>query len=213
MAENKGLRWLLHILPISLIVCVLGITYPYLSYHILWSKFIIPVIHLVWLLYIILAGIQLKIVFKNFFSKDSTLKDIEVWMLSIYLGIAVIWLGYTVGSYTSYIVGMLSFLFVFYLVILFWILKRKRKNLFFEENIKYADKKIDFEEAKSIAIDLFIVMQEKRIFENPNLKLADVSKELNIQPHNLSQYLNDNLGKSFPMFVNKYRIENLQKLR
>lgn len=207
MAENKGSRWLLHILPISLIVSVLGVIYPYLSYHILWSKFIVPAIHLVWLLYIIMAGIQLKVVFKNFFSRDITLKNIEVWMLSIYLGVAIIWLGYIIGSYTSYIVGALSFSFVFYLVILFWILKRKKKNLFFEDNIKYADRKIDFEEAKSIASDLYIAMQEKKLFENPNLKLADVAKELNIQPHNLSQYLNDNLEKSFALFLNEYRIE------
>lgn len=50
-------------------------------------------------------------------------------------------------------------------------------------------------------------MQKKKLFENPNLKLADVAKELNIQPHNLSQYLNDNSGKSFALFLNEYRIE------
>ena len=205
--QNRISQWLLHVLPITLIVCILGIIYPYWSYNILWSTYIVPVIYLVWLLYIILAGIKLKVIFHKFLSKKDSLRDIEIWMLSIYFGITVIWLGYAVGSYTSYIVGALSFSFVLYLIILFWILKRKRKNLFFEENIKYADKKIDSKEAKSIENDLSIAIQEKKLFENPNLKLRDVAKELNIQPHHLSQYLNDNLGKSFAVFLNEYRIE------
>lgn len=207
MDKGKSSQWLLHILPITLIVFVLGIIYPYWSYNILWAKYIIPAIYLVWLLYIMLAGTHLNVIFKKILSKEDSLKDVEIWMLSIYLGITVIWLGYTIGSYTSYIVGALSFSFVLYLIILFWILKRKKKNLFFEENIKYADKKIDSQEAKSIAKDLSIIMQEKKLFENPNLKLADVAKEINIQPYNLSQYLNDNLGKSFTLFLNEYRIE------
>jgi CubicO group peptidase (beta-lactamase class C family) len=47
------------------------------------------------------------------------------------------------------------------------------------------------------------VVEEKELFIDPNLKLADVAEELNIPLHQLSQFLNDNLGKSFSIYKNR----------
>lgn len=210
--EARGNRWLLHIVPAVSIISLIGLFYPYWSYNKYWSKFFVPGIYLIWLIYIILAGFHLKNIFKKLFTKEAKLRDIELWTFSVYLGVSIIWIGYNVGSYTSYIVGSLSFSFVFYLAVLFWVLKRKKKSFFFEDQIKYADKKIETEEAQSIAKNLSKVMKEKKLFENANLKLSDVANEINVIPHNLSQYLNDNLGKSFSLFINEYRIEAAKSL-
>ncbi|MEF9479731.1 helix-turn-helix transcriptional regulator [Chryseobacterium sp. 1B4] len=49
-------------------------------------------------------------------------------------------------------------------------------------------------------------MNTEELYKNPNLKLSDVAFRMNISAHQLSQLLNDNLGKSFSTYINEYRI-------
>jgi len=46
----------------------------------------------------------------------------------------------------------------------------------------------------------------EELYKNPNLKLSDLALKMNISAHQLSQLLNDNLGKSFSTYINEYRI-------
>ncbi|MDO5981265.1 helix-turn-helix domain-containing protein [Flavivirga spongiicola] len=211
LKETTPKRWLIHIVPLVFLLIILGIIYPYWSYKELWSRFIIKGIYLQWLIYIIITGFQLKHILKKVFSKTKKLNEIEVWLLSIFTGVSIIWFSYNIGSYTSYIVGALSFSFVFYLLVLLWLFKRNKNTLFFDEKVKYGNKKIDREEVKSI-IEKLTIIKDKKLFKNPNLKLSDVAKQLNIPPHQLSQLLNDNLGKSFSLFINELRIEEAKQL-
>jgi len=201
-----------HIIPALVIVIGLGIVFNYWSYKVLWSKYIVKTIYLQWLIYIVLSGITLKPVLKKAFSKRDKLRNSEVWMLSVFVGVAIIWFGYNIGSYTSYIVGALSFSFVLYLVILLWVFKKRDDQFFFEENIKYDNKKIKADEAALMESNLDTIIKEKELFKNPDLRLNDVASQLHILPHYLSQFLNDNLGKSFSLFINEYRIEEAKRL-
>lgn len=206
---NKKLshQWIVHTVPAILIISVLGVLYPYWDHKTLWSKGIVKLIYLQWFVYIILTLLKLRVVLKALFLSSSRLKDIEIWMLSIFFGTTVIWLGYTVGSYTSYIVGAISFSVVFYLGVLFWILKRAKKNVFFQEPMKYANKKIDDTETTTFHAQLDQIIREKELYRNPNLKLNQLADLVRVSPHYLSQFLNDNLHKSFSLFINEYRIE------
>jgi len=204
--------WMFHVIPAILIVTILGLVYPYWSYKRLWSGTIVRLIYLQWLIYIVITGICLKDVLKKLVSKNVKIKDLEIWMISIFVGVTIIWIGYNIGSYTSYIVGAFSFSFVFYLLVLFWVFRRKKNFLFFEEHIKYANKKIHDSEAESLQKRLDDIIVEKELFKNSNLKLNDVAGQLNIVPHYLSQFLNDNLNKSFSVFINEYRIEEAKRL-
>lgn len=212
VTSNKNSNWLFHIIPAFLLIIVLGLIFPYWEYKKLWSRYIAKIIYLQWFIYLVFTAILLKPVVDKLFSKQQKVKQIEVWFLSVFSGITIIWVGYTIGSYTSYIVGALSFSFVFYLLILFWIFKRNKKTSFFEETIKYADKKIDSDEASTFQVKLDAIIKEKELFKNPDLKLADVANQLNVLPHYLSQFLNDNLGKSFSLFTNEYRIREAKRL-
>lgn len=51
-------------------------------------------------------------------------------------------------------------------------------------------------------------MNTEELYKNPNLKLSDVASRMNISAHQLSQLLNDNLGKSFSTYINEYRIDD-----
>ncbi len=212
ISDIRPYRWLLHIIPVTLLVLILAILYPYWSYKTLWSRYIVKIIYLQWFVYIVFAGLYLKPLLRKLFAKESRLKDTEIWVVSVFVGILSILLGYIIGSYTSYIVGAFSFSFVFYLMVLFWVFKRKKNSLFFEEHVKYANKKINSDEASSFRADLDTLIAENELFKNPNLKLNDVANQLNILPHYLSQFLNDNLGKSFSLFINEYRIEEAKRL-
>ncbi|WP_298421003.1 helix-turn-helix domain-containing protein [uncultured Kordia sp.] len=210
--ENKGFNWLLHILPAALLVIVLGILYPYWVHKRMWSGTIVKLIYVQWFVYILFSGYLLIPVFKKIFSKKHKTTQLEVWVTSIFIGVLLIWSGYMISSFTSYIVGAISFSFVFYLLVLFWIFKRKKNTLFFEDDIKYGNKKIADNTATSIQTQLKVLFEEEKQFKNPDLKLQDVSNQLQTSTHNLSQYLNDNLGKSFSLFINEYRIEEAKKL-
>ena len=77
---------------------------------------------------------------------------------------------------------------------------------------KYASKKIDEKEASPLIASLEKVMLEKQFHKNTNIKLQHIADELSVSKHQLSQLLNDNLGKSFALFINEYRIEEAKRL-
>ncbi|BFP43431.1 hypothetical protein FGF1_42760 [Flavobacteriaceae bacterium GF1] len=77
--------------------------------------------------------------------------------------------------------------------------------------MKYASKKIDASEEQILTTKLYSLFKEGELFRNPNLKIADVADKLQIPPYLLSQFLNDNLGKSFAIFINEHRIEAAKK--
>ena len=163
------------------------------------------------MVYILLSGFQLNHILKKVVSKNIKLNEIEIWLLSIFTGVLIIWFSYNIGSYTSYIVGALSFSFVFYLLVLLSLFKRNKNTLFFEKEVKYENKKISTEKVASI-IERLAIIKDKKLFRNPDLKLSDIAKKLNIPSHQLSQLLNDNLGKSFSLFINEFRIEEAKQL-
>jgi len=50
-------------------------------------------------------------------------------------------------------------------------------------------------------------MNNDKIYTKPALKLKTVADQLSIPSHQLSQLLNDNLGKGFKTFINEHRIK------
>lgn len=55
-------------------------------------------------------------------------------------------------------------------------------------------------------------MKGERPFLDEDLKLADVAEALQITSHQLSEILNERLGRNFARFVNEYRIEEARRL-
>ena len=55
-------------------------------------------------------------------------------------------------------------------------------------------------------------MKEEKPFADEDLTLQSFAEELEIKSHQLSQILNEILGKNFFQFVNGYRIEEAKNL-
>lgn len=200
-----------HYLPILILVLAIGILYPWESNPHVWY-YMLNAIYWEWLIYILLSGFAIKDLFIILINKKQKLSQIQIWILSILFGNLVIWIAYKVGNYTSYIVGALSFSFVFYLLFLMIFFIRKKNTTFLGRPIKYGDKKIDNEEAIEMENLLTSTLNGKKLYKNPELKLPDLAKEINILPHRLSQFINDNLQKNFALYINEYRIEEAKSL-
>ena len=204
-------HWLLHVGPAVAIMGCVSYFYPYWDHRTLWRFRSFDsfgwILYAQWLVYIVLSLIVIKDILRKLFSRQEKLDDQEVWLSTITGGVAVIWVAYNTVSYTSYIVGALSFSFVFYLSLLFWIFKRKKTLAFFEKPAKYANKKISVREARALEDQLGILLSQQPLYRDPALKVSDLARHLQVTPHYLSQYLNDNLGKSFSAFVNEYRVK------
>ncbi|MEO8254690.1 MAG: helix-turn-helix transcriptional regulator [Flavobacterium sp.] len=76
---------------------------------------------------------------------------------------------------------------------------------------KYLNK-IDDKLVIEIQEQINILFETKKIYTNPDLTLSILAKELNVRPQLLSQFINDNLNKSFTQFINEYRIDEAKRL-
>ena len=206
--QNKN--WIFLLLFFLAITIGIGITYPYEIHQSLWGDYFYKIINYQWLIFIIASTFLAKDILKRAFANPKQLKHNDIWTLSVYLGVFIIWLAYFTASYTSYILGALSFSFAFYLtgLLLFY----KKKNTSGEPKEKYANQKISSEDSTILLKKLNAILIENELYKNPNLTLSELSKTIQVRPHLLSQLLNDNLNKSFSLFINEYRIEAAKML-
>lgn len=199
-------NWWIHLIPFLLLISVISYLYPYYDNLQLWKEYLIELIYWQWLIYILYSGYYIRAIFKKTAFDKVKLNPLDIWKLSIFLGVAIIWIAYNTTAYTSYIAGAISFTFILYILFLVLIFKKNKDdtpNLIKE---KYIDKKIDASDANFQLDKLNRLMKEEKLFQNANLKSSEVAKRIKITTHQLSQLLNDNLGKSFPVFINEYKI-------
>lgn len=67
------------------------------------------------------------------------------------------------------------------------------------------------EEAEHYVKQLQRIMQEQKLYQNSEFKLADLAKELSISSHNLTEILNQYMGQNFYDFVNHYRVNEVKQ--
>lgn len=77
---------------------------------------------------------------------------------------------------------------------------------------KYKGSRVPEEQSSVVIQELKKLMVEQKYYLNADLKLADLSNELNHSINEISQVLNQDLNQSFPDFVNKYRIREVKRL-
>ncbi|HEY5745907.1 MAG TPA: helix-turn-helix domain-containing protein [Chryseolinea sp.] len=202
--------WIWSILSLSAIMIVVGLIFPYPQHPMVWNKYIVQVIYTQWGICLLLSVVELKDVIKKV-GQPTQLKPFEIWLITtltinLIIFICYLWalLGHSKGVYIS---GAIIFSVVLYAGGLVFLHRRRRDDLFSSGQVKYANKKISADNAQLMLNRLERVMTEKSVFKNSNLKLNDLANEINVSAHQLSQLLNDSLGKSFTLYVNEYRIQ------
>lgn len=74
-------------------------------------------------------------------------------------------------------------------------------------NEKDAKQRFTEEEAKRLEERLMLHMSEERPYLNPELTLGELSAQVNLAKHELTELLNVHIGKNFFTFVNEFRLK------
>ncbi len=81
-----------------------------------------------------------------------------------------------------------------------------------EKRGKYYKSTLTDEQAQENLAQLLELMKTEQLYLEGELKLSDVAENLGISNNNLSQIINEKLGKNFYDFVNEYRVEAAKQL-
>ncbi|KQX15145.1 AraC family transcriptional regulator [Flavobacterium sp. Root420] len=208
--------WKFTLLFWAILIINIGVIFPYEHYPKLWGGYFIRIIYLQWFVYIVFSGFAIKDILVKIISRRHKATPAETWFGMLFLGNFLLFLFYFLSIMgapgATYISGAVVFSFILYLIISILLYRKKTDDLFLLNNQKYSGKKIDSAEAAILSEKLENVMNAKSLYKNPNLSLQDLSQELNISSHQLSQFLNNNLNKNFTSFVNEFRINEACKI-
>ncbi|MEM9888315.1 MAG: helix-turn-helix transcriptional regulator [Bacteroidota bacterium] len=199
-----------HLFVLFALTLIVGLCYSYPRRPDLWNPLIVQGIYFIWLSYVVAAAFALKRTFTRLFSKGRSLTLIEKWLLVVFFTNALVCLVFHTILYfgfPSYISGPIVFSFVFYALAGFLLFHSKRKLVFHGAQERYNNKKIQAAQASELEFNLKQLMEEQFFYKQADLKLDQLAWALKVSPHMLSQYLNDNLGKTFAQYINEYRIQ------
>ncbi|MFD2587455.1 helix-turn-helix domain-containing protein [Croceitalea marina] len=198
--------WWWYILPFLVLILFLGIRYPYYEYHNIWAPFI-NLFYKLWFFCIIAASVHMIPIVKKFFNNSREIADEEIWLLNISVGVFLVYLAYDFGEYTSYIVGALTFSFVFYITILLWVFRRNKKAIAADLPIKYANSSISEAEASRLIEKLDTIMESEKLYLDPKLTLSKLSERLEVKRKSLSQSINQIKGYNYSKYIACLRVE------
>ena len=105
----------------------------------------------------------------------------------------------------------------FFLTLLIYIMSRRDSNYF--QVLRTQTEKIRYEKSKIRKLDVELIlsrikslMTEEKIFCDEDLNLNSFARELEIEPYQLSQIINENFKKNFNAFINEYRVEEAKNI-
>lgn len=214
--EKLPKRWVWTLVAFAVLTLVVGIAFPYAQYPVLWNKLIARIIYVQWFAFLLASGIMIRDLLRKQFSRAYALKPAETWISTIFLGNVLIFLLYFSSlinaPFASYISGSIAFSLILYLMITLVIYKKKTDELFLLLPDKPTARKLSNTDAELWLGKLKKAMTEKAFYKNPDLKLHDLSREIQVSGHQLSALLNDHLGKNFTTYINEWRIAEACKM-
>lgn len=204
-------RWKWSLVTLLIAIIAVGSIRPYHNDPVFWNAYVVNSIYIVWFLGVSASGLLLVPHLIKTYKKHHRISSIEKWLSAVYIGNVIIASAFFMALFgfpwAYYMSGPLVFSFFLYLLAFGYFNNKWFDEVSKQPVEKYHNKKIDNAAATSLLKDLDTLMLEKRIFTDPTLKLKSVADRLDIPSHQLSQLLNDNLGKGFKPFINEHRIK------
>ncbi|MFY0603025.1 MAG: helix-turn-helix transcriptional regulator [Flavobacteriaceae bacterium] len=206
-------NWKYHLLLLTPFILYIFIQYPYRDNRYLWAQYFMKFVVLEWLVYLVLSGIVLAPIIRKIFIKAEKIITIEVWLLNIFFGTLILWIGYFLAFFTStYIVGGLVFSLLIYLLVVLLFFSKKKKSVLYPGAQKYLKRQNNNDETNVLLVQFDILLKEEKLFKKTDLTISEVATNLNVSSHYLSQVINDNLQKSFPVLISEYRVSYAKKM-
>lgn len=192
----------------------------FLNFPVFCNVVTASIIYAQWAGYLVASGLLLKPAIQTLFKNAGNLQVADKFRLLVLGGNATILLAYQVamgGLFKGMCMsGAISFSFFLYLTIFFYLHSTNMAHILQPAETPQPDKpekkKIAENDANVYVEKLQTLILQKQLYKDPNLKLNDLARGINISSHLLSQLLNDNLGKSFNTYINEYRIREACKL-
>lgn len=208
--EKMFIPWWVQLIFFGSLISLTGWLYPYLDNIELWRFYLIQIIYFQWFVYLVLSGyIAYKNLRKNH-HKTVHFTKARTWILSIILGVGVVWLAYATCQMTSYLVGAVSFTFVVYIIVLLLLMKVNKPSLLNGEYVKYGGKNIEASEATAIYHSLLSALEKEHT--NAQLKLDDLAESIKVKKHLISQVLNEHYQTNFSRMLRQFRVEKVKQL-
>lgn len=202
------------------VILIGGILVPYQRYPEAWRQYVVRLIYGQWLIYLTATGYLVRHILGTFFRSPSRLPRNEQFLAVLYWSNCLIYAVYLLGFFNLfngiYIAGGLSFSLVLYISLTFYFYHAPIDSLFDSRQLsasyKPEKKKIADADVRLWTERLETVLSAEMLYKDPNLKLGALARKVNISTHQLSQLLNDNLGKSFSTLINEHRIAEACRL-
>jgi len=184
-------------------------------------------IYLSGLVYIPLTFIKLIKYKRNLNNEFSNIERINFnWLLYLIIGLGVIWIVILFIKDDRFIFGSVSIFIIWagffginQVTVFNQNVPRTIENLQIDTDLssgisksvavtaKYQNSALDENAVSLIYKELVALMDEKKPYINPDLKLSELANMLNIHPNHLSQVINSLTNKSFYDLINERRIQ------
>jgi AraC-like DNA-binding protein len=194
------------------------------------SKFVVIISSFIGIIYLLSAGIYYSFKYLSELPEKSNSGNtgfrwariiiiifIPAFILSLSLGI----IGFKYDmDYSFQDVPLVSALIVF--IISYYYFSKKNPGLLSDPEKKeipgltngiepeYKKSGLDEKEAENILADLISYMEIEKPYLNEDLTIYDISKEMGIPRHHITQVINKRLRKNFYSFINEYRVEEFK---
>lgn len=209
--HNLAKRWWWQVVPFLPITTIFSNFYDHSEDLHSWHIFV-ELIYKQWFIYIVASGLLIKPIVIKIFRKDEKLSDDEFFLINVFVGTTIIWLGYETSHYTSYIVGAISFSFVFYMTLLLWIYKRRNKSIAIDPPIKYSNSSLSDQAIKKYTKKLDDIMENDKLYLNPSLTLSKLAGILEINSKQLSQIINQTSNRNYSRYIAGLRVDEAKRL-
>jgi AraC-like DNA-binding protein len=196
-----------------------------------------PILFLIFLIATLLSGpfyfvLTLNLFKKhniNIFNNFSSTENINLrWLRKLVIVFGIIWTVLIIITVIHHVFNLFSMVFctdslfltlsVFVILIGYFGLKQKiifenehkQQPVFAEEKMKYSGSTLKEDEADKYTEQLGNYMQLEKPYLNPELTLAQLSSELSISSHHLSQIINEYFNLNFFEYINQFRVEEVK---
>jgi AraC-like DNA-binding protein len=139
-------------------------------------------------------------------------KDVYELLMLLTYGLSAIWVVYVLNLFDEtvpYIVGPVLYSVVAYVISFIVISKDYISKI---DQTKYKTTTVSEEQSRQLYSRVLELVENEKQYQNPELTLKSMSKDLNVTTQTLSMVINQRSGKNFNSFINYFRIEQSKQL-
>jgi AraC-like DNA-binding protein len=190
----------IHLLPTAIVLLLLTILKPH--FWLSQNGYTLALIQM---------GIYFLVCFFEFWkSGRQHSKKIRQWLFILITGCSLVWAAYAMNYFT----GMLSYIaapviFSLFIYIMTYI-GLKNSNNFITREVKYQNSAFSTEEINQLFNKIPEWLEKTKAYTDPLLTMPKLAKQLSVSPNLLSRAINEKSKKSFPDFINSFRVKEAQ---